>query len=160
MVTIQFTSERVRCRKAIVEGYIYSRHRAGNETKWSQYFCIRRTNGCKGRIHISPSEQEFKLTSKHNHLPNFGESKAILAVSEVKRQAREEPNTHPLHITQQVLTAVDSETLVALPQEKSLKRSIQRVRREHQPALPRSLDEFDELPIRYREINGDNFFAL
>ena len=83
-----------------------------------------------------------------------------MAVSEVKRQAREEPNTHSLHITQQVLTAVDSETLVALPQEKSLKRSIQRVRREHQPALPRSLDEFDELPIRYREINGDNFLLF
>ena len=60
-------------------------------------------------------------------------------------------------VTQDVLTQVDSEILVALPRETSLKCAIQRVRRDHQPALPRSKTDLEKIPDRYSHINGENW---
>ena len=72
----------------------------------------------------------------------------------MKEQTRNDPNTNPIHLTQTLLTSVDSETAAALPQQKSLKRGIQRIKREHQPRLPVSLDELEEIPEQYRQTDG------
>ena len=157
MAEIKFTGQAEKGRKAVINGYIYTRQRAGTERKWSHWFCTKRVEGCCGRIHISPDETNYKITSEHNHHPNYGEAKAKLLISAVKRRAGEEPNLNPMHVTQDVLTQADSETLAALPKETSLKRAIQRVRREHQPALPRSITDLEEIPDSYSHINGENW---
>ena len=110
--------------------------------------------GCKGRIRMSANEETYNVVVNHNHPPSFGETKASTALADIALQAREEPNTNPLILTQNLLSQVDSETAVALPKEKSLKRKIQRIRRENQPALPKTLEDLGELPANYREING------
>ena len=157
MAEIKFTTEGARGRKAVVCGFIYTRQRAGNDRTWSHWFCVRRSQGCRGRIHISPDERQYKLTSEHDHPESHGDCKAKLALSAVKRQARDEPNSNPLHLTQGVLVQADSETLVSLPKEKSIKRTIQRIRRQHQPALPASIDDLGEIPEQYANIDGENW---
>ena len=157
MDEIKFTGEEMKGRKAVINGYIYTRQRAGTEHKWSQWFCTKRVEGCSGRVHISPGETDFKLTCNHNHIPNYGEAKAKLIVSSVKRRATEEPNLAPMHVTQDALTQSDAETLAALPKEASLKRAIQRERRKHQPALPTSISDLEEVPDMYSYVNGENW---
>ena len=80
-------------------------------------------------MHISPDETDYKITSEHNHHPNYGEAQAKLLISTAKRRAGEEPNLNPMHVTQDVLTQAECETLAALPKETSLKRAIQREKR-------------------------------
>ena len=108
-------------------------------------------------MRISESESEYRVVSIHHHPPNYGDCKAQLAIGDIKQRAREEPNVHPLHLTQNILTGVDSETLIALPKEKSLKRCIQRVRRENQPPLPRTFEELGEIPEQYSMVHGENW---
>ena len=80
-----------------------------------------------------------------------------MAVAAVKRNAAEEVNVNPVHLTQQALSQVDSETLVSMPKEKSLKKAIQRERNKTQPTLPSSFAELEEIPARYRTIDGENW---
>ena len=160
METISFTKSEGKGRRAIIAGYSYTKHRLCASGTFSQWYCIRRTSGCKGRVRIAANEQEFRLVSEHNHPPNFGEGKATLALAAVKQHARDNPNSNPLHLTQALLTAVDSETAVSLPKEKSVKRAIQRIRREHQPALPVSLAEMAEVPEQYRQIDGSQWLVF
>ena len=157
MAEVQFANVGARGRKAIVRGYIYTRQRAGNDHTWSHWFCVRRHKGCRGRIHISPDERNYKVTAEHDHIPSYGECKAKLALSALRTQAQNEPNSNPLHLTQGVLVQADSETLVSLPKENSMKRTIQRIRRQHQPALPTTINDIVEIPEQYATIEGENW---
>jgi hypothetical protein len=151
---MQFTKPKgERGRRAVHEGYQYTQHRAGDGDKWSQWHCIRRT--CHGRIKISSTETEHVQVSEHDHLPNFGDAKASLAVAGMKRRAEREINVAPLHLTQAVLSNCDSETLIQMPKERTMKKAIQRVRREAQPSLPKTLADLEEVPEMYSRIDGD-----
>ena len=154
MDPIRFSKSEGRGRRALIGGFSYTKHRLSTGGAFTQWYCIRRTTGCKGRIRMSANEETYNVVVNHNHPPSFGETKASTALSDIALQAREEPNTNPLILTQNLLSQVDSETAVALPKEKSLKRKIQRIRRENQPALPKTLEDLGELPANYREING------
>ena len=149
---MQFTKPKgERGRRAVHEGYQYTQHRAGDGDKWSQWHCIRRT--CHGRIKISSTETEHVQVSEHDHLPNFGDAKASLAVAGMKRRAEREINMAPLHLTQAVLSNCDSETLIQMPKERTMNKAIQRVRREAQPSLPKTLADLEEVPEMYSRID-------
>jgi hypothetical protein len=42
---------------------------------------------CKGRIRISQDEASYVVKVNHEHLQNFGEAKAVIAVAGIKRRA-------------------------------------------------------------------------
>ena len=68
-----------RGRKAILEGFMYTRQIAAHGERWSQWFYVRAKEGCKGRLKISPNETQWEAAGQDIHLPNFGLSKAPLA---------------------------------------------------------------------------------
>ena len=70
-----------------------------------------------------------------------GRAKATLARERLMQEARAARHTAPSVLTQQTLGRVDSETLARMPSERSLKRKIQRIRREDQPALPATFQD-------------------
>ena len=123
--------------------------------------CVKsKQDSCKGRLKISPDEQQFSEAGSHCHMPNVGESKAAIAVASAKRRAEDEPHTNPVHITQAVYETADDETLAALPKEVSLKRAIRRTRRENQPNLPKSFAELENIPEDYTELDGRSILAF
>ena len=92
-------------RKAILDGYMYTLQRQAEGVRYSQWACARR-EVCKGRLKMSPDEKDWEVVGIHNHLPNFGETKA----EKVKAVGKA-----PSLITQEALGTADSETRVALP---------------------------------------------
>lgn len=153
---ISFVSTERGARKAICNGYAYTMQRKATGEKFSQWCCVRR-HDCKGRLWISPDEREWIMKKEHTHPPNFGYVKALVAVQGIKRRAADEPHTDPCVITQAALTAVDSETVLSLPKEDTLKRSIRRARNQHHPALPCRLEDVIEIPEPYSLLNGENW---
>ena len=139
-----------------MNGYSYAKHRVGVEG-WTQWECVKRKEGCKGRLKISRAEDSYEVTAGHSHGENFAETKALLAVGEMKARAAEEPNVSTLHLTQDVLSNADSETLVSLPKEASLKKQVRRIRRQHLGLLPTSIEDLQELPENHRNIDGERF---
>ena len=159
---LSFTKQQgERGKRAVLNGFMYTRQRKSEDGKWSQWMCIKcKEQSCKGRLKISPDETQFSETGNHNHMPNIGECKAAMAIGSAKRRAEQEPHTNPLHITQTVFGTADEETLAALPKEASLKRSIRRIRRENQPNLPKSFDELQDIPEEYTELDGGSILAF
>ena len=142
-------------RRAIVQGFIYTKHRNG--TTGSFWHCIKRHEKCQGRIRINDAEDAFVVVKAHDHVPNFGEAKAVEVLSRAKDRARNEPHTIPSVITQQVIGEADSETLVALPKETSIKKVIKRIRKENQPPLPVSLNDMNHVPGRFSYVDGEHW---
>ena len=143
-------------RKVIRSGYIYTRHRAQNNG--SIWHCTQRHSGCKGRILINAQEDSAQVIKVHNHLPDFGTVKAERLVAAAKRRLMAEPNILPALITRDTFSNADDEALISMPNEGSLKRSLQRLRRRDNPPLPSSLEELENIPERYRSINGTRWF--
>ena len=67
---------------------------------------------------MSPDE-DWEVVGIHNHLPNFGETKAEKVKATIKRKAEEQVGKALSLITQEELGAADSETRVALPREEA-----------------------------------------
>ena len=91
----------------------------------------------------------------HNHLPDFGHVKALKLVAKAKKRYLDEPFVIPAVVTQDTFSNADSETLVALPKENSVKTALRRVRKRNNPQLPASLDEMVNIPEEYRTIGGE-----
>lgn len=114
MPNLKFTaSPGRRGRKAIVDGFMFTRHRAATPPKPTQWQCSRRP--CPARLKIDANEQQYEVLGEHNHLPDFGASKAASVVANIRKRARETVDVTPSRITQQALGRVDSETAAALP---------------------------------------------
>ena len=138
----------------VLLGFQYTIHRSSEEkVSWQ---CVVRN--CKGKAQ-SDDQQGTNADQRgtHNHEPNFGEAKATLAVSAMKRRGAEETHTPPSIITRDALAIVDSETRVAMPNEDVLKRTVRRVRRGNQEPLPRTLDDVEQLPERFHSVGGHNW---
>lgn len=64
----------------------------------------------------------------------------------------------PAQILRLELPEVPAEVLAQLPEREQLKKSIRRVRKKTFPANPKSLEDLDDLPDRYkRTFVGENF---
>ena len=61
----------VRGRKAIHGGFMYTKQRTG-AGGWTQWECVKRKSGCKGRLKINQDESECEHLKAHNHIANFG----------------------------------------------------------------------------------------
>lgn len=146
--------------KALLQGYAYTRQRPGNNLKWSEWFCDQRKEGCKGRLHIRPDEQEWREAGDHNHVPNFGRIKAMETKDRIKKRVLEQPNILPATITQAEVGRVDSETLLELPKEASMKKMAQRTRMETLPKLPLTLGDLEEVPQAYRNLQGEKWLLF
>ena len=154
---MQFLRSKRGGRKVIIEGHVYHQQRPATNTRWSQWYCVRQKAGCKGRVKISADETDYVSVGDHSHYPNFGEAKAQQVLHSMKRKAHEEPHSTPSNLTQRVVGECDSETRIHLPQESSMKRSIQRQRRQHLPPPPASMDDLEEVPLEYRVVDGGNW---
>ena len=142
-------------RKAVVNGFLYTKHRTGPDG-WTQWHCVRRET-CKGRIRICPAETNYAEVNDHDHVPSFGEAKAAIAVAGLKRRAEEQLHTPPSLITQETVANADSETTLALPKESTLKKQVQRIRSRNLPPLPTCLVQIEALPPRYTSIDGEQW---
>jgi hypothetical protein len=144
-------------RKVVLNGYGYTRQRPSTGTRWSHWACDQKHDKCKGRLHINPAETEWKEVGVHNHVANFGRIKAMKIKESIKNRVAAEPNVLPSCITQDELGRADSETLIELPKEKSIKKMAQRIREQALPVLPVTLEDLVEIPERYRRLRGEDW---
>ena len=91
----------------------------------------------------------------HNHLPDFGQAKAVKLLEAAKKRCVDEPNVNPAVLTRDTYSNADLETLVSLPEENSVKRALRRLRQQGNQALPSSLGDMESIPEKYRTINGE-----
>ena len=108
-----------------------------------------------GRIKVNSNEDNAVALKPHNHLPDFGQVKALKLVAKAKKRCLEEPNVIPAVVTRETYNNADLETLVALPKENSVKTALRRIRKRDNPQLPASLNEMENIPEVYRTIDGD-----
>jgi len=59
-------------------------------------------------------------------------------------------------IVQATVAKATSETAMRLPKTSSLKRAVKRVKRQHLPAEPASLDELEEIPQKFKATTTGN----
>lgn len=84
----------------------------------------------------------IKLGKKHTHEMESGQVLADEIVRGIKRRAEQHPNEPPLQIVQEELQNVmDNETLVRLPERRTLFRQVNRIQNRTRPVNPRSLEE-------------------
>ena len=124
MSTVSFIPSGRGGRKALYRGFIYTNHiDVQTGTYWH---CIQRHSDCKGRIKINSAENDIEVVKHHNHLPDFGHSKAVKLVAQAKKRCLEEPHLIPALLTRDAYSGADNETLIALPKENSVKTAIRR----------------------------------
>ena len=95
------------------------------------------------------------IVKNHNHLPDFGQAKAVKLLAEARKRCVDEPNVNPAILTRETYSNADLETLVSLPRENSVKRALRRLSQHGNQALPSSLDEMESIPEKYKTINGE-----
>ena len=95
------------------------------------------------------------MVKSHNHLPDFGQAKVSKLEAEAKKRCLDEPNVLPSVVTRETYSNADLETLAALPKEASVKQALRRLRREGNPRLPASLEDLENIPEKYRTVDGD-----
>jgi hypothetical protein len=142
---ITFTTTKRGKRAVIINGYQYTCQRESVQEKNSQWVCTDRS--CKGRLHLTSDEKTWKLVQKHNHVADFGEAAASKVSSDIKIAAEASRHVEPTILTQKAVGEADEETLLRLPKEKSLKRTIQRVRRKNYPTNPKTLEDLQEIAL-------------
>ena len=140
-------------KKALYSGFIYTKHR--DISAGSVWHCVARHSKCKGRIKINSNKDTAVLVKSHNHLPDFGQVKALKLVAEAKKRCLDEPNVLSSVVTRETYSNADLETLAALPKEASVKQALRRLRREGIPRLPASLDDLENIPEKYTIVDGD-----
>ena len=153
MNTLRFIPSERGGRKALYMGFVYTKHR--NLASGSSWHCVSRHENCKGRVKIDANEETIQKVKTHNHIPDFGRAKALQLLAEARKRCVDEPNVNPAVLTRDTYSSADSETLVALPKERSVKRALRQLRKQGNQALPPSLDEMENIPEKYRTINGE-----
>ena len=139
-------------RKVIFQGFVYTMNRStANGSTWH---CTQRHSDCKGRIKINAQENGVQVIKRHSHLPDYGVVKAEKLMAAAKKRVIDEPNLLPALVSRETFSTADDDALVALPNENSVKRALQRLRRRGNPRLPSSLDDLENIPETYQSING------
>ena len=148
-----------RGRKAILSGFVYTKQRTETDN-WTQWECVKRKSGCKGRLRIKPNEDSSATINQHNHVADFGEAKAARMLGNMANRATQEVHLHPSHLTRDILSSANRESLVTLPTELALKQRIRRLRRREQPPLPTTFEEVTDIPTRYTDIDDEKFLMV
>ena len=153
MAQLEFVPSSRGGRKALYNGFMYTKHRVtGTGSFWH---CVDRHSKCKGRLKLNVDETTVINVTQHTHLRNFGTVKAERLVAAAKKRCLDEPHVIPSVVTRETYSAADNETLVVMPKESSVKATIRRMRRRQHPALPASLEDLQNIPEKYQNINGD-----
>ena len=113
MNTVSFVPSGRGGRKALYMGFVYTKHR--NLSSGSSWHCVARHANCKGRVKIDSNEESVEIVKSHNHLPDFGQAKALQLLATAKKRCVDEPNVIPAVLTRDTYSNADLETLVALP---------------------------------------------
>ena len=125
--------------KMIRDGNMYViKRRNGRRVSWE---CVkRRVNGCKARASTDLQFNDATFFHAHCHTPDYVNVSVTKAKASIKENAANS-NEHPAGIYAQVVADCDEETRLRLPEEKSLKRTIQRSRGTVHPPEPASLQD-------------------
>ena len=103
--------------------------------------CVkRRVNGCKARASTTLQFNDATFFHAHCHLPDYVDVNVTKAKASIKERAAN-TNEHPAEIYAQVVADCDENTRLRLPEERSLKRTIQRSRGSIHPPEPASLQD-------------------
>lgn len=147
--------------KLHVNGYIFYRSRlpVKGRTYWQ---CTRSKDGqCTSRcvtVFINNEVVFRKQPGEHQHPPDRELAEADVVKHRLKRIAEEHPEQPPAQILRRELPCVEQEVLNHLPQRESLKKMLRRKRRENFPPNPRTLQDLQDIPEKYRKTDsGDNF---
>lgn len=159
---IIFTKTQKGMGKACHDGYLYNYSKTSKlDCTLSFYTCedYWKENKCKARIHVRNSKA-VKFVGDHNHAPN-GQRKLVLdTCAQIKLQAATTSET-----TQQIIMDATGDlrpvTIAQMPEERCLKRCIQRTRREIQniPVEPANLQDLI-IPLEYTKFDDGTLFLL
>ena len=157
---VHTTMAEIKDKKLLVDGYIYVQSRQGNgKIYWD---CRRvRSRECRARaITNEPAPGQVIVLlkgpqeSKHSHLPNREQVKAVALTAGLKRKATTDPGMPPAQILPKVSTGVLSQ----MPEREALTKAMQRARRKHLPPNPRALSQMAEVPQQFtRTLLGERF---
>lgn len=151
--------------KLHLDGYMYYRTRERNErTYWE---CLRsKKKECSARaVSIIGANGHIEIVrgpanSPHSHPPNVEENVAEKFNVRLKRRAHDHPEERPAQMLRTELQGVDPGVLSQLPEQPALVRKIQRARKKHMPASPRSLDDVLQIPDVYQKTLVGEMFLL
>jgi hypothetical protein len=102
---------------------------------------------CSAMVTIRAETEIIKQTS-HSHAPDWGRCKALECVEKVKETATTSHESTSSIIRSQV-ASTSSETYVKLPKKVTLKRRIERVRKQHLPPEPNTLENLQEIQEKF-----------
>ena len=124
--------------KLCFEGFMYNQHIVKqNVIYWR---CVERNSGCKGRLQTSSARENPHLTSNHNHNPDQRKIDIAKARCEMKGQAGR-CEAKPSQIISKSITNVPVSSLVLLPSNDTLRRTIQNEKTKHFPAEPLDIND-------------------
>lgn len=75
MNTLRFIPSGRGGRKALYMGFVYTKQRS--LSSGSSWHCVCRHENCKGRVQIDSNEETIEIVKTHNHIPDFGQAKAL-----------------------------------------------------------------------------------
>lgn len=119
---------------------------------------------CRGRLiqdKLKPESEQFRVSKEHGdvHLPNATRVGVAVARDKLKRKA-EETLEPPRTIISKIVRNMDSATIAAMPNEKALRRTINRKRVDKEvPSLPTSLNDL-VVPEKYLKCSDGSSFLL
>ena len=162
MSTPQFTKTQKGKRKACFEGFYYNFDKVSksdpalNFWKCEEYD---KKGKCKARLHIN-KERVVKRQGEHNHRPDGARQTVLKVVNDIKHDASTSTAT-PSSIIMHKTLHVPSNIVAMLPEERSLKKSIQTIRNSEigAPIEPQTLGEL-VLPARYQCLHDGTHFLL
>ncbi|XP_052124774.1 uncharacterized protein LOC127749675 [Frankliniella occidentalis] len=140
-------------RKAIHAGHMYTKHR---QVKLGIAWRCDQRGACLGRI-VVDQHDKVVTAADHTHGPDWGRCKAAECVQDIK-QAAGTSRASTTSVIQPKVARVSTETTTKLPKNAALRKMVRRVKRQHLPPEPKSLDELDNIPRRFHvTLKGDRW---
>lgn len=146
--------------KVFFGGFSYLKDGANKDRTKIYYACVNyKELNCRGRLvqDVSkPEDEQITVKNDHNHLPNPNRVGVAVAVNELKRKATEslEP---PRNLISKVVKHMDVATSAAMPSSSSLRKIVNRQRKDSDvSSLPKNVLDL-VVPEKYRSFNGEQF---
>ena len=139
--------------KLCFEGYMYNQHIAKqNVIYWR---CVERSNRCKGRLQTSSQRENPLLTSDHNHNPDQRKIDIAKARSDMKSQAGR-CDGKPSQIISRSIQNIPVSSLVLLPSNDTLRRTIQNEKAKQLPPEPLDINDLSIDNTRFARTVSEN----
>ena len=146
-----------------VEGYLYYYHSDGTK---STYWNCRKKGECRARVISNHAYGAGDLVvlkkcklEDHTHAPNREEVNALKSTAGIKRAAVDHPEAPPVQIMRR-LDTIPTEILSEMPTRDNIRKSIQRERLRNLPSNPTSIEEFQEIPRKFKQTLAGEMFLL